>query len=128
MENRSHVLTWTTDVVPRPARAHLPHCASETNSSAPPDCASSSDLTATAPDVRPPVAQASAMAQPIAAWRTPPWPASGWGCRGRRLSRAPGNLDMQCVPSYYPLVARMHVQVARVPRHAREQTGQGCDD
>src|ERR1700678_308784 len=23
----------------------------------------------------------------IAAWRTPPWLPSGWGCRGRRLSR-----------------------------------------
>src|ERR1035441_3148378 len=28
----------------------------------------------------------------IAASRTPPWLVSGWGCRGRRLSRAGGNL------------------------------------
>ena len=33
-----------------------------------------------------------------AASRTPPWRPSGWGCRGRRLSRAPGSLDMRFLP------------------------------
>src|SRR3989441_8466251 len=31
----------------------------------------------------------------IEASRTPPWLASGWGCRGRRLSRGRGNLYMR---------------------------------
>src|SRR5215467_2490215 len=30
-------------------------------------------------------------------WRTPPWLASGWGCRGRRLSTGPENLGTRPV-------------------------------
>ena len=33
-----------------------------------------------------------------AAWRTPPWLASGWGCPGRRPSRASENLCRQRAP------------------------------
>ncbi len=51
----------------------------------------------------------------IAALRTPPGLASGWGCRGRRLSRWRGNFGRRCGPCPCRLKGRRRVQVASAP-------------
>jgi hypothetical protein len=51
----------------------------------------------------------------IAALRTPPGLASGWGCRGRRLSRWRGKFGRRCGPCPCRLRGRRRVQVASAP-------------
>jgi hypothetical protein len=50
-----------------------------------------------------------------AASRTPPWPASGWGCRGRRLSTARGSPRTHFLPWPYLRIYRLLCPVVSGP-------------
>src|SRR5438445_12049029 len=59
--------------------------------------------------------------------RTPPWLASGWGCRGRRLSRGTRSLDTRSLLWHCRLPSRRHERVEDAPV-LRSQSSRRCRD